>query len=211
MAAFRRAEEMGADFIELDVQLVEGELVVFHDDRLERTTNGRGIFRSKTLAQLRSLDAGKGERIPLLSEVLELLSGSIRVNVELKGPGTALPTIRLLSSYASVLGWDRFLVSSFDHAALSQSALVEPELQLGVLTRRPGQKVLRFARSINAVSLHPRYQALTESFLRQAKQAGLLVIPYTVNSPREIERLHRLGADGVFTDYPELVLALQDP
>jgi glycerophosphoryl diester phosphodiesterase len=211
MAAFRRAKEMGADFIELDVQLVEGELVVFHDDRLERTTNGRGTVRSKTLAQLRSLDAGKGERIPLLSEVLELLSGSIGVNVELKGPDTALPTIRLLSSHASGPGWDRFLVSSFDRAALSQIAQVEPELPLGVLTRRPGPKVLRFARSINAVSLHPRYQALTESFLRQAKQAGLRVIPYTVNSPREIERLHRLGADGVFTDYPELVLAPRGP
>jgi glycerophosphoryl diester phosphodiesterase len=211
MAAFRRATEMGADFIELDVQLVEGELIVFHDDRLERTTNGKGTVRSKTLAQLRSLDAGKGERIPLLTEVLELLSGSIGINVELKGPGTALPAVRLLTSYASGLGWGRFLVSSFDRDALSQAARLEPELPIGVLTGSPSDEDLRFARSLKAFSLHPNHRRLTSRFLRQAQEEGLLVVPYTVNRIQDIERFRRWSADGVFTNYPERVLRRPEP
>jgi glycerophosphoryl diester phosphodiesterase len=208
LTAFRLAMEMGVDFIELDVQLVHGELIVFHDDRLERTTNGRGKVLSKTLAQLRSLDAGKGERIPLLSEVLELGPGTTGLNIELKSPDAVQPVVKLLSSSAKSLGWDRFIVSSFDRSALTQAARMEPELSMGVLTRWPGEKDLSFARSLKAAYLFPRHQSLTRRFMQMAGDFGLLVIPYTVNSAHDIERVRRLGAHGVFTDHPELVVGV---
>jgi glycerophosphoryl diester phosphodiesterase len=206
LAAFELAIRMGADFIELDVQLAQGELIVFHDDRLERTTNGRGTVRGKTLEELRSLDAGQGERIPLLTEVLELTAGAIGVNVELKGPGTAEMTIRLLSTYAMGVGWDRFIVSSFDRDALGQVSRLEPKAPIGVLTKRPGESDLAFARSIGAFSIHPDHRYVSEPFIGLAREAGLEVVPYTVNTPHKVERLRTWGAYGVFTDYPELVL-----
>jgi glycerophosphoryl diester phosphodiesterase len=206
LAAFELAIRMGADFIELDVQLAQDELIVFHDDRLERTTNGRGTVRGKTLAELRSFDAGQGERIPLLTEVLELTAGAVGVNVELKGPGTAEMTVRLLSTYAAGVGWDRFIVSSFGRNALNEVARLEPKVPIGVLTKRPGESDLAFARSIGAFSIHPDHRFVNGPLIDRARDAGLRVIPYTVNSPREIDLLQTLGAYGVFTDYPELVV-----
>ena len=96
LLAFRTALEAGAKWLELDTQRVEHQLVVFHDDRLARTTNGRGLLADISLDALRRLDAGRGERVPLLHEVLALAVGRAQVNIELKGVGTGMATAELL-------------------------------------------------------------------------------------------------------------------
>ena len=83
LAAFRHAAALGCPWVELDVHLLEGELVVIHDEQLDRTTNGRGHLEAAGLAAVRALDAGNGEQVPLLSEVLTALNGQVAINVEL--------------------------------------------------------------------------------------------------------------------------------
>ncbi|MDP8287373.1 MAG: glycerophosphodiester phosphodiesterase family protein, partial [Candidatus Electryonea clarkiae] len=120
LRAFRKALDLGAKWIELDVYPIENELVIIHDLRLERTTNGSGFIWKHNLDYLRSLDAGKGEKIPLLSEVFDLMSPEIGINIELKWHGSAELVARFLQHHFSSneLKSERFLVSSFIHAEL---------------------------------------------------------------------------------------------
>ena len=104
LEAFELAISMHCPWVELDVYAVEDELLVIHDDTLERTTNGRGRVMQTPLAALRSLDAGKGQQIPTLSEVIELIDHRAGINIELKGEHTALPVNRLLADYRE-RGW----------------------------------------------------------------------------------------------------------
>ncbi|MEN8142989.1 MAG: glycerophosphodiester phosphodiesterase family protein, partial [Thermodesulfobacteriota bacterium] len=96
LASFRKALDLGADAIELDVYSLNDHLVIFHDDSLERTTNGQGFLLEQDFTRLRSLDAGNGEQIPTLSEVFVLIKGRVPLNIELKGPGTAGPVVEFI-------------------------------------------------------------------------------------------------------------------
>ena len=119
LASIRKAIELGAPCVEIDVYHVDGHLVVFHDDRLERTTSGKGILVEQSFYYLRSLDAGDGERIPTLEEVCNEINSRAGLNIELKGPGTAGPVTELLdrlSKEGHAKG--RVLVSSFSREEL---------------------------------------------------------------------------------------------
>ena len=96
LSSFERAIAMGCRWIELDVYQVEGELIVIHDSTLDRTTNGQGRVASQTLAYLRSLDAGNGQQIPTLTEVISAVDHRAGINIELKGKHTAAPVVALL-------------------------------------------------------------------------------------------------------------------
>ncbi|MEO0374399.1 MAG: glycerophosphodiester phosphodiesterase family protein, partial [Cyanobacteria bacterium P01_A01_bin.17] len=151
IASIRAALELGVDCIEVDVYIVEGYLVVFHDQRLERTTNGSGFIWDHTFEHLRTLDAGNGEQIPTLSEVCHVIENRVGLNIELKGPGTAVPVVDFITAQTKQ-GHDKeqFLVSSFDHQALAKVKLLDPALQVGVLTRELLQTDSRFAANLGA-------------------------------------------------------------
>ncbi|MDZ7825633.1 MAG: glycerophosphodiester phosphodiesterase family protein [Gammaproteobacteria bacterium] len=131
LPAFELAVALGVDAIELDVHLCEGELVVIHDDDLTRTTSGRGRVATSTLAGLRELDAGDGNRIPLLTEVLDRVADRCTLNIELKGAGTAGPVIDLLRRRGA--DPDRHLLSAFDHVELEHARAAAPEFPRGAL------------------------------------------------------------------------------
>ncbi|MBI3171625.1 MAG: hypothetical protein HYZ32_03420, partial [Hydrocarboniphaga effusa] len=135
LKAFDKAIELGARWIELDVQLHGSSLLVFHDLRLERRTNGRGRVSERSLRYLRGLDAGGGQRIPLLNEALDLVARRARINIELKtGRGTARAVAELLKRYLK-RGWrpDDFLVSSFVLPELREFKRRLPQVPRGVL------------------------------------------------------------------------------
>ena len=115
LASFQRAIDMGCTWIELDVHFVDNELIVIHDSRLDRTTNGKGKIYDLSLEEIQSYDAGNGEHIPTLTEVLDLVDRRIGVNVELKGRATAAPVDQILTRYCDA-GWhpEHFQVSSFN-------------------------------------------------------------------------------------------------
>lgn len=207
LTSVETAIALGADWIEIDVYLVDGELVVFHDARLERTTNGQGYLEKQSLDYLRTLDAGEGERIPLLREVLERVDHRVGINIELKGAHTAAATARQLDLYLSASGgnWEQFLISSFNHHELRLVKQLRPQLRTGVLIYCLPLDYARMAEALGAYSIHPSCEFLNRSLVIDAHQRGLKVFPYTVNDEETLAHMKALEVDGVFTDYPELV------
>jgi len=206
LRSVRRALELRADGIEIDVHFVDGELVVIHDAKLERTTNGRGYVARKSLAALRALDAGQGERIPTLREVFETVNRAAFINIELKGKRTASPVTALIREFVSHRGWryEDFLVSSFNRGELR--AVTDVKIPIGLLLTRPSRLYALSARRVRASAVNPAARFVNARFVEDAHRRGLRVFAYTVNAPAEIARLRRVGVDGVFTDFPERVV-----
>jgi glycerophosphoryl diester phosphodiesterase len=202
LRSIRKALELGAPCVEIDVYWVDGHLMVIHDDRLERTTNGSGLVMEQTFDHLRSLDAGKGERIPTLEEVCNLVEGKAGLNIELKGPGTAAPVANFIGGRNK----DAFLVSSFDHRELLNLRQLDAEIRLGILTQTALANELDFAASLDAFSINPYFKPLLPRFVDDAHTCGIKVYPYTVNEPEDLARMTAMGVDGIFTNYPERVL-----
>ncbi len=205
LRAIGRALDFGAKWVEVDVYAVEGELVVIHDRRLERTTNGTGRVMGRSLAYLRSLDAGKGERIPFLREVCELIEGRAGINVELKGPATAALLAAYLASLCRRRSWfrDRLVVSSFDRGELKRFHELARNVPVGLLVDGPLFRWNVFAASSGAVSVHVNRRFIDAAFVRKAHSRGLKVFVFTVNRPAEAKGLRAIGVDGIFTDFPD--------
>jgi len=207
LLAFQRAIDLGANWIELDVFPVDDELVVIHNLRLEHTTNGYGFVWKQKIDYLRSLDAGKGERIPLLSEVFDLAGNKIGINIELKWPGTAERVAKFLNERidGNTLDVKKILVSSFLHAELLAFKKLMPGIKTGALTGELPLDLARFAEILGAYSVHPTIEFISRDFVRDAHRRGMKVFVYTVNHPEELQWMAELGVDGVFTDFPDRI------
>lgn len=209
LRSVRTALELGADGVEVDVYFVDGELLVFHDARLERTTNGTGLIHKTPLARLRALDAGDGERIPTLREVFDTMGDTAFLNVELKGPGTAAPVTALIREYVRDRQWPlwRFLVSSFDKKELRDARALDPDVRIGFLAgARWSARMLDAARELRAYSLNLAVRLANEKTIASARREGLKVFVYTVNEPALAIELESLGCAGVFSDFPDRIL-----
>jgi glycerophosphoryl diester phosphodiesterase len=205
LRSFSKALELGARWIELDVFAVERQLIVFHDERLDYKTNGVGLVTDASLAYIRSLDAGEGEQIPLLAEVLDLIDGSAGLNIELKGERTAAPVAVQIEQALRGSKWkeDQFIVSSFNHPELLAFSGVMPEIRIGVLTKSIPQGYAAFAEAMGAWSVHASLEHVTREFVEDAHARGKKMFVYTVNHPDDFAELVEMGVDGVFTDYPD--------
>lgn len=201
---------LGADALEFDVQLhPSGELLLMHDLRVDRTTNGKGLLSELPLEQLRRLDAGQGQQIPTLAEALDLIEGRVLVNVELKTwNGCAQAVARVLREYVAD-GWalENFMVSSFHLPELYEFKQAAPEIPVGVLYCGVPWEWGGIAAELDASTLNLSDEFVDERLLADAHARDLQVYVYTVNEPAEIARLRGLGVDGLFSDYPERVLA----
>lgn len=203
LAAIRRAIDLGAPWVEVDVQACADGLVVLHDEALERTTNGHGSVADQPLAALRALDAGHGERIPLPREVLDLCRGRCGVNLELKGPGVA-PLLLPLLREALAGGWSSrdLLASSFDWMQLATLRTTLPQLPLGVLTEQVNEQACTAARAVQASVIGCALEHADAAAVGAAHDAGCALWVYTVNHPQDLTRLAALGVDAVFSDSP---------
>ena len=206
LLSFRKALDLGVDAIELDVYVCKtGELVVIHDDKIDRTTNGKGYVIEKTFDELRSLDAGKSEKIPTLSEVFDLINRKVKVNVELKGEGTAKPVSDLIKHYIDNNGWmaDDFIVSSFNHYELKKFGELSPNIKIGVLIVGIPLGFAEFAEKLNAYSVNLCVEFINQEFVDDAHKRGMKVFVWTVNDFDEIKRIKSLGVDGIFSNFPD--------
>lgn len=204
LLAIERAIALGAAWVEVDVQACADGLVVIHDDTLERTTDGHGPVARQTLATLRALDAGGGQRIPLPQEVLALCRGRCAVNLELKGPGVAPRLLPLLRD-ALAGGWpaDALLCSSFDWRQLETLRAALPELPLGVLCEQVDAAAVAMSRQLEArVIACALEHAADAAAVAAAHGAGCALWVFTVNDADTATRLAALGVDAVFTDRP---------
>ncbi|MBI4003481.1 MAG: glycerophosphoryl diester phosphodiesterase [Candidatus Omnitrophica bacterium] len=207
-AAIRGAIRAGAQMIELDVQMTrDGRLVVFHDDRLERTTNGSGWLRGLSYAQVARLDAGSwfhprfaGEQVLLVSQAIRLIPERMRINLELKRTSRRQA---LLQGVARTLRWTRstrrILVSSFDAKLLKP---LSRRVACALLCRRRPERSLEQAVRLGCAAWHPHVSLTTPARIRRAHRAGLQVNVWVVDDPATARRLIQWGADGMFTNDP---------
>ena len=210
-AAIRLAFRLRADMVELDVQMTaDRRLVVFHDARVDRTTNGRGLLRRWRYAQLAGLDAGAwfaprfaGQRVLLVAQALRI-SAPRRVNLELKR--TSQPRV-LIDQFVRCLhrarAATRVLVSSFEASLLARLRAAQPSIALAVLCDRAPWQALERAVRLGCVAFHPKASLVTLALVREARAAGLRVHAWTVEDPQQARRLVRLGVQGVFTNAPD--------
>ncbi len=207
--AVRRALEMGVDAVEVDVRLsADGYPVVIHDETVDRTTNGSGKVGELTLSALRQLDAGLGEKILLLDEILEEVKGRAVLFVELKLPEAADKAV------AEVLERDMLddvLFISFFPEALVRVRELAPSSHIGLIYFKPPGGILE-AKKFHADAVLPRYNMATEKAVKFAKQLRLYVVAWTVDDPLLALQLKQRGVDAVATNVPDKLTNLRsDP
>jgi glycerophosphoryl diester phosphodiesterase len=202
LISFQKAIDLKVDGIELDVHLSsDGEIMVIHDETIDRTTNGKGFVKKFTASQLKELG------IPTLIEVLDLVSQKCFVNIELKGIGTAKPVVELITHYISNKNWTNtdFLISSFDWKMLEEVQLLNPKIRIGVLTETSAGKALAFAKKIKAYSIHSNYRLLTKENVVLMQENGFEVYPWTVNSKEAIQAIKSFQVNGIISDFPDRI------
>lgn len=212
LESFQAAIAQGVDIIELDVcALPSGQVVVMHDATVNRTTNGDGSLDDFNFAQLQKLDAGDGQRVPLLVEVFDLIHKRLPVNIEIKGGnGIARLVSDIIDHYVVQKGWPRdlFVVSSFDHKVLRQFARMQPNIKLGVLFSDTPSRYWAASNKRSVFSANLNLQHITRDNVLEAHRRGFKVYVYTVNTKRDARRMRSLKVDGIFTNYPERLRAL---
>lgn len=217
MAAFRRSVEFGAAGVEFDVHRCKtGELVVIHDDDLQRTTNGVGLIKDASLDELKRLSAGKwfddefaGEQIPLLAEALEVFTEEMIINIEVKNAPVGYPGIEadLLEELDGYRYRHNVVVSSFDHYFLRRLRALDDSISIGLLMAGMFTDVKEYARKFRASHYIQAFDCLLPEGVEEAHDAGLEVVAWTLNDWRDWREAVKRGVDIICTDDPE---ALRD-
>jgi len=208
LIAFEKAINLGVDGIELDVHLSsDNELIVIHDETVDRTTNGKGEINQLSVKELKALKIDNEQQIPTLTEVLDLVNKRCFINIELKGIGTAQPVIELISHYISEKNWNynNFIISSFDWKMLEETHSLDSKIKIGVLTEESIDKALAFAKKINAFAIHPDYELLSKENVILMQQNGFEVYPWTVNSENAIQKIKSFNVNGIISDFPDRI------
>jgi glycerophosphoryl diester phosphodiesterase len=206
LIGFQKAIDLHVDRIELDVHLSsDNELMVIHDETVDRTTDGKGLVNQFSLPELKRFRIEKEHTIPTLSEVLSLIDQKCEVNIELKSYEAADKVVDLIEKYVSEKKWNynQFLVSSFDWNALKQVALLNSKIPVGVLTETNLDLALAFAKFIQAKSIHPYFHLLTEENTARMQEEGFQVFPWTVNEIEDIRKIKSYNVNGIISDFPD--------
>ena len=219
--AFKKAIELKADGFENDVHLTkDGVIVICHNYDIDETSNGTGYIRDYTYADLLQYDFGAsfspefaGTKIPRLEEFLALCSKDTKViNIEIKPPQDpdstiAAQTIAMVKKFGL---FDNLIISSFDPKVLVDCKRIDPATKTGLLYE-PGEEkceevcddFVAYAKNLNVDAVHPFIGFVSEDYIEEAHEAGLMVNPWTVNEDFQIEALVRWGCDGLITDIPD--------
>jgi len=208
MLAFEKALEMGADALEFDVRVcASGEAVVIHDETLERTTNGTGLVSATTLSELAQLDAGKGERVPTLAEVIRMFAGRATLFIEIKDEQAVDEAIRLIESQAAKrVPYEQMKLISFHPEWLIAAKHQQPQLFIGATpddSKPIPDGYLSWAKQQGFSSVNPHFSQVHSGFIEEVRRFGLSTYPWTVNHPSDIRRMKQLGVDGMISDYPD--------
>ncbi|MED4223749.1 glycerophosphodiester phosphodiesterase [Neobacillus cucumis] len=217
MGAFIEAEKAGADGLELDVQLTkDGEVIVIHDEKVDRTTTGSGFVKDFLFKEIRKLNANKKglkkEQIPSLVEVLEWLqTNELICNIELKNglipyEGMEEKVIQLVRKYSLS---ERIIISSFNHYSIVYSFQIAPEIETAPLFIEGIYMPWIYAQSIRAKGIHPKHSAMSDNILFNTMENGIAVRPYTVNKEEDMHRFFNLNCQAFITDDPEKALRIR--
>ncbi|RTR35043.1 glycerophosphodiester phosphodiesterase [Shewanella atlantica] len=205
LAAMKKAIELGAEAIEIDIHSVEGELYVYHDRRLDLKSSGTGLISDVSREYLKNISVD-GEAIPTLWEVMTYLSKqNCLVNIELKGMTSLAPFIALYPKLINELGFraEQLLISSFHHGFLQKFRHSYPQAFVALLLEGILFNTIDAAIQLDAYSIHFSLSFITSELVDEAHSKGLKVFVYTVDHPDDIHELDSIGVDGIFTNYPD--------
>jgi glycerophosphoryl diester phosphodiesterase len=221
LAAFRLAAEMGAKFIETDLQLTrDANIVAVHDPTVDRTTNGRGRISKMSLAELRGLDAGvkflsvegksyKGERVPTVDEILGFAqTADVSFYLEMKESQSWGFEQALVGALRRSREMNRVIVISFDATALAAVRRTEPTLMTGLLDEKPSVQSVEKAQALGVRQYLPRADRVSPEMIAVAHRADLRVVVWTVNEVEDLRTVLTWGVDGIITDYPDRLAEL---
>ena len=211
LGSFAMAIEMGADMVECDVLLTrDGVPVVIHDATLDRTTDGSGAVVGATLEEIKRLDAGRwfdarfaGERVPTLTELLDLARGRCTVMIEVKGAGDPVVASAVAAAVRAVRMEREVVVISFDPVALQETKRRAPSISTGLAFGDSAVDPVADAAALGADGLSAIWKSVTPDLMARARAAGLWVEAWTVDDPTEMRRLAALGVAGITTNRPD--------
>lgn len=208
LASVQKALDLGVDAIEIDVfKIQSGETVVFHDERVERLTNGGGLIEEYNGFDLQQLKLANNEKVPFLQDVLKLVDKKTTLNIELKGAGTAVTVDHILNYYKEKKGWknEQFIISSFRWDELEKLRELNAEIPIAVLTEDDPLKAIETAKKLNAIAINPDFKTLSATNVKAIQDEGFKVFTWTVNETADIESVKSMGVNGIFSDYPDRV------
>lgn len=221
MASFELATKMKADGIELDVQVSkDGKLVVFHDEKVDRTTNGSGYIKDLSLSYIKKLDSGswfskkfKNEKVPTLDEVLFFFKDKYElINIELKNGiidynGIEEKVIKLINDFNIS---DKTIISSYNHYSLLRLKAIDRNIKIGLLYVANLINPWKYAANLGAYSIHPYFYSVNDKLIYNSNNENIKIITYTVNDIVYIEKLIRLKVDGIITNYPDKAVYIRE-
>ncbi|KOV89510.1 glycerophosphodiester phosphodiesterase [Streptomyces sp. NRRL B-3648] len=200
LRSFVAAQRAGLDLIELDLHLSkDGALVVMHDAEVDRTTDGSGPIAEKTLAELRALDAGRGERVPVFEEVLDAVHAPLQAEIKDVAAARALAEVMRARDLTA-----RVEVSSFHDEAIAEIARLVPGVRTALVASRYGTDVVDRAVAVGAATVCLNIRRLTLEIAEHARASGLRIIGWVVNTQDHLRLVRALELDGATTDYPEI-------
>ncbi|MDF0674097.1 MAG: glycerophosphodiester phosphodiesterase family protein [Nitrospira sp.] len=203
LASIERAIELRCAFTEVDIQRTsDDELVLLHDERVDRTTNGHGLVSDLTLSDIRKLDAGDGQRVPTLEEALRAAKGRIGLILELKTKGLAHDVCTIVGAG----GLDRSVIyASFLHEELQHIRRIDPHADTLALFKWFSKVPVAAALKLQATHVGLRFNTATKRRVKALHKAELTVFVYTVNNPAEIKEMKTLGVDGIISNFPDRI------
>lgn len=203
-SAIKAALEIEVDGIEVDLHSAKDAYVIIHDSWLDRTTNGQGKVSNYTLKQLKALDAGMGEQIPSLQELINWNNNQTLLNIELKHTFDLTKLVEDIKNnlQKGKISQGNLIISSYDHHQLRFIKQQLPWIKIGALTSSIPLEYAKFAHTLNAFSIHLDKDFINQDFVSDAHKRGLKVYAYTLDKVDDIKAMLTLGVDGIFTNYP---------
>ena len=204
--SIQKAIDLGVDQIEIDVHLTRDQhLVVIHDQTVDRTTDGWGAVSDLSLQEIKQLDAGKGEKIPTLQEVVDVIQGRVILQIELKGLATAEPVVNLIEKNSIE---SDVILTSFVHDCLCKVRHLNSDIALGALWSTPPDDACQQALEIGVEAIHIQHQNIDVDLVREAHLHGLKVRAWNPDTVPEIQQVIDLGVDAVGSNRPDLLVQL---
>ncbi len=209
IASIKKAIELGADGIEIDVfRCLTGEIVVFHDKTLDMLSNGTGYIEEKSLSELKELNVLESSySIPTLEEVIKSIGKEVFLNIELKGSNTSKGSLETVYKHVKTgkINMSNILFSSFNWEELSELRNLDSDVKIALITGEDPLKAISTALTLNAIAKNPNYKKLNQENVKKIFSSGLKIYTWTVNSQLDIIKVKDLKVNGIITDFPERI------
>jgi len=203
MGSYRKAIELKVDYIECDVHKTkDGKIVLIHDHTVDRTTNGKGLVSDFSFDEIRKLDAGKGEKIPTLQELLDLARGKVKLHIELKDETATEDTVRILEKNDMI---QQVFLTCGNTSTLKKVRELNTSISLEHIFGQPPENAIELALSVGAKRVSCHISHLTKEFVQKAHQNGIQVIAWPPNTLEEAKKAIECNIDLICTDRPDIV------